>query len=800
VKNKILFIPFYLIFIFSGYAQRTGSIKGKLLSEGLPVEFANAILTTAKDTTSFINYEITDSEGRFTFDNVPFGDYHLLFRIIGFKTATTTFALNESNPSIDLGIIEMETDVTMLGEVTVTAQRRLIQKTTEGFVINAASNITQIGGTATDLLRSAPTVHVSDEGGITLRGKTPLILINGRSSSLANTNQIAASSVESIEIMTNPSAKYDASAESGIINIILKKNRQNGTNGAFALGAGWGAKERINSMAIINHKTEKWNVGMAYDNRFAGRINDIESKRTNFALPDEYQINQIRHDDRRELLHNMKLNVDFSPDDKNTFNFEAIGNQTGQDNFESLNSAILTQTHVMASNRNRYSEEIERERVAEFALTYDRKFDNERKKLSAGVTTAIQRFQQNTDITSRMLDQNDIFTGTPFYEKTHNYEDTNISSAVLNYAIPISSSTLIEVGGKGLFRKLNANFQMSEKMGDGYQVNDNASDIFVFSEQVYATYAQFYGYLGDRDNPRWQYGAGMRAEQVYNHGNMKKSDENSFKNNYINFFPSANLAFYLKSDEFLKLTYGKRINYPRSGQLRPFTDITDSLHQYSGNPRLKPEIIHSVELGYNKDWKKYTLTSILFYRYAQNVIRQYSELHPNGMIMSTQQNFGSAVTYGCENIIGIEPFSFYSANLSVSFFQYRINGTIENTETIANDAFCWYGKLINNFKWRSSKFQLTGTYNSPTVTPQGKNIAIYYIDMGFQQQFGKNAHLGIVLIDILNTMKSGFDMQTPEFYRYNTRKADTRAILITFAYTFNSAFRSRFLENRFSIE
>ena len=793
-------VPFLFLFSGSIFSQTTISVKGKLMSEGEPVEFANVILSTVKDTSTVVQFAITDAEGVFTLEKVPLGEYRVTSSFIGYKTVITKFMINENNSIVDLGTIVMEVDAAMLGEVTVTAQRKLIQKTNEGFVINAASNITQAGGTATDLLRSAPTVHVNDEGGITLRGKTPLILINGRSSSLANTNRIAASSIESIEIITNPSAKYDASAESGIINIILKKNKQGGTNGAFALGAGLGAKERINSMAIINHKTEKWNFGIAYDNRFAGRINDIKSYRTNFALPDEHQINQIRHDDRRELLHNLKVNVDFSSNDKNTIGFEAVGNLTGQDNYESLTSAIITQDNVMTSNRNRYSEEIERERVAEFSLMYDRKFSEDRKKLSTSITTAIQGFRQNTDIISQMLDQYDVSIGTPFYEKTHNYENTNISSAILNYAFPVSPNAIVEVGGKGLFRKLNADFLMSEKVGNDYQVNTEGSDIFDFSEQVYAAYAQYSGFIGDKDNPHWQYGAGIRAEQVYNHGDTRKSNETSFKNDYINFFPSANLAFYLKPDEFLKLTYGKRINYPRSGQLRPFTDITDSLHQYSGNPQLKPEIIHSTELSYNKDWKKYSLTSILFFRYAQNMIRQYSELRPNGMIMSTQQNFGSAVTYGLENIIGIEPLSFYSANLSVSLFQYRISGTIDNTTDIANDAFCWYGKFINNFKWGRSRLQLTGIYNSPTVTPQSKNIAIYYMDMGFQQQFGKHTHLGIVIIDVLNSMKSGYNMNTPDFSRKYDRKADTRAVLVTFAYTFNSAFKSKLLENKFSIE
>ncbi|MDR0795567.1 MAG: TonB-dependent receptor [Tannerella sp.] len=796
---KQLFFLILTCITVVAYAQ-TGLVKGRLVGEGEPVEFANVLLTTVSDTSTVLQFALTDAQGMFTLDKVPFGEYRLINRFISYKTITTALNINENNSSVDLGTIVMETDAAMLGEVTVTAQRRLVQKTTEGFKINAASNITQLGGTATDLLRSAPTVHVSDEGRISLRGKTPLILINGRSSSLANTNQIAASSIESIEIITNPPARYDASAESGIINIILKKNRQSGTNGALALGAGWGARERINVTVIINHKTEKWNFGMAYDNRFAMRTRDIEASRTNFALPDEYRIEQIRHDDCYEQLQNLKLNIDFSPNDKNIFGFEVIGNLPGIDNLESLNSAIRRQNNDLASNRNRYSEEIERSKVVEFALNYNRKFTDDRKKLSANVTTSIKGFRQNTDITSHMLDQNDVFTGAPFYERTHNYENVYLSNATLDYTFPVSPGAVVEVGGKGQFRSMTADFQMAKKVENDYEVNNAASDIFKFGEQVYAVYAQYSGFIGDRDNPRWQYGAGLRAEQVYNRGEMQKSDDNSFKNNYINFFPSANLVFFIKSDEFIKLTYGKRINYPGAGQLRPFTDVTDSLHQYSGNPYLKPEIIHSTELGFNKEWEKYSLSSILFYRYSQDVIRQYSELHPNGMIMSTQQNFGSAVTYGLENIIGAELLYFYSANLSVSLFQSRINGTIENTTELTNNAFCWYGKLINNFKWRNSRLQLTGIYNSSTITPQGKNFANYYVDMGFQQQLGKNTHLGIVLTDVFNSMKSGFDLNTPDFYRTNTRKADTRAILVAFAYTFNSAFRSRLLENRFSIE
>jgi len=723
-----------------GYAQESGSVKGRLLEGNIPVE----------------------------------------------------------KPFVDLDSISMEADTVMLGVVTISAQRKIIQKTPEGFILNAASNITQTGGTATDLLRSTPTVNVDEDGNITLRGKTPLILINGRNSSMTNTDQIAASSVESIEIINNPSAKYDASAESGIINIKLKKNKKSGTSGGFAVGAGFGARGRANSTLFLSHKSDKWNLGMAYDNRFAGRRRTIEGNRTNFNIFDEHQLNQERHDKNFDQLQNLKLNADYTPDSKNLFSFEAIGNLAGHDNHESLDNAWFTQDNLLNSKWNRFSKEIERGRVAEFALNYNRKYADERRNLLVGVNTSFERGRQNTDITTHTLDENNMFIGDPYFGRTHDYGNTNITNAIVSYTFPVTANIIMETGYKGLFRTTNDDFLTAEKVGNEYIVDSRVTDIFHFYEQVHAAYLQLNGYKGNKDNPKWRYNAGIRAEQVFNHGDMQAGNT-SFKNSYIHFFPSANVTYYLNPDEFWKLSYGKRINYPHAEQLCPFVDITDSLNQHGGNPNLKPEIIHSFELGYNKDWKSYSISSVLFFRYAEDVIQGYSELLPGGIIISRPMNFGSATRYGWENIFYMHPVSFYDATLSVSLYQQNINGTISGNN-VSNNGFCWYGKLINNFNWNNSKFQLIGNYNSPTVSPQGRSIAVSYIDMGFQQQLGKNTHISLVVTDIFNTLKYGNKLETPDFRSSRIAKIDTRAVLLTFAHTFNSAFKEKLLENKFSEE
>lgn len=799
INKCILVIAACVVCQFS-IAQKTGKIAGTIFSKNLPLEYVNVSLFKLPDTTRTAYFTSTDSIGRFLFDRIEFGEYQIKFSLIGYKSSYQRLNLSEQSGDIKLENYSLDTDATLLKTVTVTSQKKLIEKTTEGFIVNASANITQIGGTATDLLKNTPTVAVDADGAITLRGKTPLILINGRNSGISNTDQIAASSIESIEIINNASAKYDANAESGIINIKLKKNTQTGTNGAFALGTGFGSKGRINSSLLVNHKTKKWNLGLGYDNRFAGRTRKIDGSRTNFYLPDTYLLNQNRNDQRLEQLQNLKLNIDFSVDSKNNISFEAIGNREGQDNDETLSSILYKQNKAFNSNTRRQSIELGRSKVAELALVYNRKFIVERKSLSASITSSFDNDKENTDINSQSLNENFDNIGTPDLQRTHNYERGNVSNARLDYVFPVSGKGLLETGYKGIFRCLNADFETSDFINNGYVINTGASNIFKFKEQVHAVYALYNAFSGTQANPNWKYSIGIRAEQVLNRGNTQNSST-SFKNQYLKVFPTASISYYARSEAFWKLSYAKRINRPGLGQLNPFTDITDALNPHSGNPRLKPEIIHAIEFGYNKEWEKSSFSSALFYRYSLNAIRQYAQLQANGANLTLPLNIGNAIIYGIENIVSVKSSDFYDVSGSLSLFQQKINGGNVSTDAVQN-AFAWYGKLINNFTpWQGGKIQVIGNYNSALATPQGKRIALYNVDMGFQQKLGKgNTRLGLIVTDLFNTLKSGYKNYTSQFSNYRNSKADTRAVMISLAYSFKSAFKEKLLENKFSAE
>jgi len=797
IEKKVLLIIIFTTCQFT-FGQETAAVKGTVTDGKVAVEFVDVILKNITDSTKVASYTVTDALGNFSLENIPTGDYQLQLKLIGFKTVI--HKIKFTGAPVSLGTITLQNDTNLLNTVVVNSQKKQIQKTDEGFIFNAVSNITQSGGTATDMLKNIPTVAVDADGGITLRGKSPMILINGKNSAITNMDQIAASSIESIEVISNPTAKYDANAESGIINIKLKKNNQNGINGAVVLGSGFGAKGRLNSSVILNQKSEKWNFGLAYDNRFAGRTKKIKGERINNFIDDEHFINQNRNDQRTEGLQNLKFNIDFSPNERNSFSFEALGNMESQDNNETLHTQVNNSVNQFFSNNVRHSLELERSKVGELAFNYDRKFTDDRKSLTASITSSFNKHRENTDIDTYNYDQYNTQIGDAFLQRTHNYEHENISNAIVNYAVPVSQKSILETGYKGTYRFFNSDFQSADMTNGEYVINPLSSNSFKFNEQINAVYGLLNSFTGDKENPKWKYNIGLRAEQVSNNGKTQNNSDN-FSNHYLKLFPSASMQMNLSPDEFVKIGYSKRINRPDLDNLNPFVDITDALNPHGGNPFLKPEIIHIAELGYNKTGSKYSFSANAFYRNATDAIRQYAELQDNGIIFLQPRNIGSTVTYGLETIFSLKPVGFYDANISITAFQQNIDAS-NLAQDVVNNAFSWYGKIINNFvPWKGGKLQIIGNYNSALATAQGKRIPIYNVDMGFQQKLGKgNARLGLVVTDMFNTLESGFKNNTSLFSNNRTSKSDTRALMITFAYTFKSDFKEKLLENQFSTE
>lgn len=798
---KACVVALFIIVSFRVVGQGVGSITGTVNEAGGPIEFANVFISHTIDTTKIVAGTVSDAKGQFILDKLQLTEYWLTIQMIGYKTKHRIVELNQSQPNIALGAISVEPDVTLLNGIEITAIKDIVQKTEEGFIVNAAENITQIGGTAADLLRNMPGILVGADGEITIRGKSPLTLINGRVSGLAGIDrsaqleQIPASSIERIEIINNPSAKYDADAEGGIINIILKKNQDKGTNGAYAIGAGLGSRYRLNGSVLLNHKTNKWNYGVAYDNWYTTRTRKVNGDRINYDLPDEYYLTQRRKDERLIFYQNARATADFTSKKNSNLNFEAIWAFPGEDNGETLNNLNESITRTFTNRNQRYSNEIRRTHTIELSANYIKRFDNPDKVLAITMSNAFNNNKENTDITTQSLTELLEPNGAVNLQRTHVYEKTNLSNASISFTQPVSDNGIFETGYKGIARMLKSNYERSSFANNVFFVDPLYSNIFDFNEQIHAVYSQYTGWTGNKQEPIFKYSAGLRAEQVWNEGKTVNESEN-FTNQYFNLFPSASMFYYTAQRNSVKVSYSRRINRPGLGQLNPFIDITDSLNQHGGNPRLKPELIHSVEAGYNHLLKKGSISLNTFYRFRSRAILSYTVLDANGVALSQPANFGDASTYGFEIIASYEPTSFWNANVSFSEYELRIN---DNAIGVSSNQLSWYTKVINNFTlWEGGRLQVIANYASPVAITQGSTIAVYNVDMGFQQKIMKGqGRLGLSATDIFNTLQSGSTTSASNFYFTRSSKLDTRAIMLTFGYTFGTSFKEKLMENRF---
>ena len=511
-------------FVFNVQSQNVLGyrIHGNIISDHSPVEFVNVLLYSSTDTGKILKASTTDSIGEFTLDHVSNGNYIIKTSLIGYQPLVKIINLKDED--FLLKDIDIKSDAVLLKTVEVTSQRDIIQKTTTGFIYNTKGQISQAGGTATDLLRNTPTLVVDEDGTISVRGKTPLVLVNGRNSGLTSTDRIPANLVESIEIISNPGAKYDAEAEGGIINITLKKNKSDGTNGSLAFGIGYSSLPRMNSAILFSHKQGKWNIGLSYDNRFAKRKREIQSDRLNYLLQDNHDLVQQAHDHTLVETHNLKLNADYAADAQNRFSFELIGNINYSDNHEALYSKIFSINNVFKNNSYRFNEEYEHDNEAEGALSYTHLFNNKKEKFSISVNSSIGDERENTDITNNALNEQDIPISNAFLQRTHDYEILHTTNAKVDYTLPIGSNALIETGYKSTFRKSNSDILSADFIGQEYVPNAKGSDLFNYSDQTHAVYFNYSDVIGGTKSPNVTYSAGLRGEYTtYQGANANQS-------------------------------------------------------------------------------------------------------------------------------------------------------------------------------------------------------------------------------------------------------------------------------------
>ncbi len=774
----------------------SGEISGKLIdnASGKPMEYGNISVYSIKDS-SIAGGSISDVKGYFIVDKLKPGFYKVKIDFIGYGRFVTTAKVNPQTPSVNIGTIKLKPASTQLGEVVVSSEKPLVEFSLDKKVINVDKNIVTAGGSATDILRNTPSVSVDMDGNVSLRGSTNLtILVDGRPSMLSGSDkaaileQIPANTIETIELITNPSAKYDPEGMAGIINIKTKKEKRDGTNGLVTLN--YGTWEKYGASLNLNKRTGKFNIYANYDYKNNDRNGNRNQDRIfymNDTVVSIYDIKSTNESYNRS--HTFKTGVDYSLNPMNTLSLSGtyrMGEHPGGD-YNTNKIYDYTNTKIIDYTRDETSDETNNN--LDLSLGYKRKFELKDRELTADLFYS--KSNENED--NGYIQNNYI----PIYKSPEQSANTigqfsNITFQS-DYITPVNEKTKFGSGVKYMMRSTDDDyhFEVKDTLSDIFVNDTNLSNRFKYTDQVIAAYATF-----SKEWKKFSFQAGLRAEQTYQFGEQKTMNKD-FKNDYFSLFPSAHTSYSLPKDNKLQISYSRRINRPSIHSMNPFIDATDPLTIHTGNPYLKPEYINSFELGHIKDWKKFSLTSSLFYKQTDNVVSRYRIVDTTGVITVMPINVAKATSYGFDFIVSTSPFKFLRLTGDFSWFKTTLDGSNLDTD-LTNSIFSYNGKLnASIYLPKNFSVQLNCMFEGPSVQAQAIRKEFYTVDGGLRKDFkNKKISLSLRVSDIFNTMSFRIVTDDPSLKGTMEFKRESRVAYFTLTYRINEGVKQKDRKNQ----
>ena len=744
------------------------------------MEYASVVLMKVRDS-SVAGGALTDEKGVFRIEDVMPGRYFIRITSIGYRQLDSKpFMLTPQDALKDFGNVWMPPSQRTLKETEVVGEKVEYTNSLDKKVYNVDKTLINAGGSVSEVLQNIPSVNVDIDGKISLRGSEQVtVLIDGKPAGLTGDNrgailqQLPASAIDQIEVVTNPSSKYDAEGTSGIINIKTKKDKNIGLNGTVSVGVG--TRDKYNASLQLNRRTKKNNIFLNYGFRDDRRLNESTSLRTN-TYGDEITYFDADGDGYNDnLSHNVRAGIDLYLTDYQTLGFSGGLNLRDEYRREKTINTVLNTTGFLLSGFDRITRNEEDNMNVDGSIDYRRTYAGSKKELTANINmTRISR-DNSSDLYTFIYDADDlnqrIFTDGISYNGT----------AQVDFSLP-KEKYKIETGLKASYRS-NDGEQSSDRLDftTGLFNEDlTFADRFILSEFVYAGYLQWTG--------RWKVfdlSAGLRAEQTFIEGDSKSADT-TFTRDFLNLFPSASVKYGLKEGHDVQLSYSRRINRPREQQLNPFRNVSDSLNVFVGNPGIFPELTHSLELGYTGRYGDNSIAANVFYRYTDDMSQRFRTVDTiTNVSTQTFVNYSTSENLGFELIFRNTFFKVITTSLSVTAFYNTVDGTNIGTDLVSD---VWSGDVRGSVSAKISKqfsVQLTGNYMAPREQPQGTFKGMSGIDFGFKYDFkgGKWSINGSVS-DIFDMREFNIDNRGEGFRVEAIRKRETRVGNITLSYRF----------------
>ena len=795
-----------IIFLWSvltwSQVQNT-TVSGKIIDANLkePLAYVNVVLKNSNTTNEFVAGVITNEEGVFTLENVSSGNYLIEVSFIGFKTYSNTIYVGANSKYLDLGTIALEEDVSQLDEVVITSKNEAIGSKMDKKTYAVSANISQSGGTVLQSLKNLPGI-TAQEGKVQLRGSDKvLVLIDGKQTAITGfgdqngLDNIPASAIERIEIINNPSSKYDANGNAGIINIILKKENQNGFNGTLGittgLGALWERKEnlpgirpqykmtpKINPSVALNYRKEKINFFLQADNLYTETLNKNEFTTRNYD--DGTVINQQLKRNRNTNFFTSKAGVDWFMNDNNTltvsglFSKESIKDYGDQPFYnEQINEQLRLWQFL----------EDEVLTAAMFSANFEHKFSQPGHKLNASFNYTFDR-----------EDEKYFFTNsTPSFIEDESFfliADQKVVDVALDYSKPLKHG-LLETGFK--FRNRGIPTDMQFNPSDENSVLDTGADGKAeYREIIPAVYAN---YTYETEN--WEAEAGLRVEYV-NLEYQVDPNHNTYQSNGYNYFqpfPNARISYKINDKNRLSAFYNRRVDRPDEVDIRIFPKYDDAEIIKVGNPALNPQFTNSFELGYKNQWKKGYFYTALYHRITDGTITRIATTEgDSNLIYNVSHNAGNSFNTGLEIVVDKKLSDVWSANLNMNGYYNKIDAfsvlnkyPVESTISIPEQT-AYSGNIKLNVLAKLPKeieAQLTSIYLAPDIIPQGKIKSRFSIDFGIKKPIQNNkGELFLNATDLFNTLVIKKEVNGETFNYTSNDYYETQVIRLGYNYKF----------------
>ncbi len=763
-----------------------GLITGKVLDaeSGLPIEFATISLFHRGDS-SLVTGGITDAGGVFEIE-APAGQYFLKVEFISYEPfVIPEVVIGRGHRKVDLGVIHLQIAAQQLQEVEVRAEKSTLQISLDKKVFNVGKDLANRGGTAEDLLDNVPSVTVDIEGNVSLRGSGNVrLLVDGKPSGLVSgasgLRQLPANMIDRIEVITNPSARYEAEGMAGIINIVLRKQQNKGVNGSFDFTLG----QPSNYGAAINLNWRRKKVNLFTNYGLSYRKHPGQGSLFQETLLDDTLrlLQQTREHERGGLSNNIRLGADYFLSPKDIFTTSFLYRFSKEDN----NSELRYRDYLFSLENPtlltlREDDESEDESNLEYALSYKHQFEGEGHELTADVRFIQDNETESSDFTeSYFLPDGAPTGGAPLLQRSNNEEGTDELILQADYVRPFGKDHKFEAGYRSSFRRIRNDYLVEEFNDVEWTVLDGLSNNFEYDEIIHAAYA-IYG----NKVKRFSYQAGLRYEFSDVTTHLIQTDELNARQ-YGNLFPSLHLSYELLNQNAIQLSYSRRLRRPRFWDLNPFFTFSDNRNFFSGNPNLDPEFTDSYEIGHIKYWEKASLSSALFYRHTTDVIERVRTLNPDGTTTMRPENLLTRDDYGLEFNFSFKPVPWWNLNGDLNFFRTITDGGNLGDEFAADD-FTWHGRFTSRATlWKAWDVQVRFNYRAPRETTQGRNKAMYHADLGISRDiFQKKGTLTLSVRDLFNTRKRRYIIDQPGFYSEGEFQWRARMATLTLNYRLN---------------